>query len=291
MNQSSLVDKIIRAIGRYDAKGKENECRNAIQRAVANAASKNRPLNFIIFTCSTINSEYLWSNTPWLYVDTNPNGNNLEPDLLRIAQVIRELKVVYPLVQLKILIGNTDPYYVYLQQFKDFPKSERGELLQKFNARWEMYRDNFGQWVNDFVPALNPEIISWYRFEKNIEAQRGASFEVEYERVKKNISSYFTMNQLNWELRKLRTQFGAGKYFEKLEKPGDALLNDWVVRKFAEYATQAKWIYENIPNAILIQNEKPSKLRSQMYQPLVREKYKTDFPIAYFLGIDHAGYQ
>ena len=201
------------------------------------------------------------------------------------------MKSVCPQVQLKILIGNTDPYYVYLQQFRNFPQSEREELLRRFNIRWEIYRKNFEEWAKKLAPDLNFEIISWYRFEKNIERRTGASFELEYEKTIRNIASYFTKSQLNWELRSLRTQFGADKYFEKLEKPDDDLLQDWIVRKFTEYAVQAKWIYENIPNAILIQNEKPSDLRSHMYQPLVKEKYQTNFPIVYFLGMDNVGYQ
>jgi hypothetical protein len=288
---NKLTQTIKSIIQEYDTKGADNECQLSIDRIIENAISKNEPLNFVIFTCSTINFEYLWSDTPWLYVNTNPKGNNLEPDLPQITKVMSALKKAYPKTQLKILIGNTDPYYIYLQQFKDFPSQKRAELLRQFNARWETYRQNFERWAKTISPNFNPEVISWYQFERAIEQRTEKSFESEYEATKSTIASCFKQDQFDWELRKLQTQFGAGKYFEKLEKPNDDLLKDWIVRKFTEYAVQAKWIYENIPNAILIQNEKPSDLRSQMYQPLVRKKYKTDFPIAYFLGVDNAGYQ
>ena len=109
--------------------------------------------------------------------------------------------------------------------------------------------------------------------------------------TKDNILSYFSQEELDWELSKLKTNFGPGKYFTDLNMPENTILEDWVVRKFAEYALQALWIYEYFPSCILIQNEKPSFLRSKMYQPLVKESYKKSFPIAYFLGVDNDGFQ
>lgn len=284
----NISQKLIRKIQKYDSKGSDNEFRESIERAVIKAVSGNKPLNFISFTCSTINSEYLFSGTPWLYVNTNPKGNNLTPDINRLKEIISDLKKIYPKIELNILIGNTDPYYIYLQQFKNFPK-DKSILWQKFNIRWKAYKRNFEKWVKTVIPKV--KVISWYKFEKDLETKTGKSFEKEYEKVKKNIYSYFDKSQLEWEFRKLQTQFGKGNYFENLEKPDDAMLKDWIVRKFTEYAVQAKWIYENIPNAILIQNEKPSDLRSQMYQPVIKKEFSDSLPIVYFFGVDNSGYQ
>ena len=284
----NISQKLIRKIQKYDSKGSDNEFRESIERAVIKAVSGNKPLNFISFTCSTINSQYLFSNKPWLYVNTNPKENNLTPDVDRLKEIIDDLKIIYPKIELNILIGNTDPYYIYLQQFKNFPK-QKSILWRKFNTRWKTYKRNFEKWVGTIFPKVR--VISWYKFEKDIETKTGKSFEKEYEKVKQNIYSYFAKSQLEWEFRKLQTQFGKGNYFENLEKPDDTMLKDWIVRKFTEYAVQAKWIYENIPNAILIQNEKPSDLRSQMYQPIIKKEFNDSLPIVYFFGVDNAGYQ
>lgn len=285
-----LSKKLIQKIEQLDFKGSDNEFKKKIQSVVLKAVSESKPINFISFTCSTINPQYLFSDKPWLYVKTNPKDNNLTTDINRLEDVILELKTIYPQIQLTIVIGNTDPYYIYLQQFKDFPGQE-DFLWEKFIKRWGKYQKNFKNWVNEAMPNINAQVINWYQFEKNIENKTGKYFEREYDAFKNNIYAYFDKSQLDWELRKIQTQFEGNAYFGNLKKPGNSILKCWIVRKFAEYAIQATWIYENIENAILIQNEKPSDLRSQMYQPAIRDKYNDSLPIVYFLGVDNTGYQ
>lgn len=286
-----LTPKLIERIQKYDTKGSNNEFSLSIFNKVSSAIKLNQPINLISFTCSMIDSEYLFSKKPWLYINTSPVGNNLEPDIKSLFKIAQDLQTVYPKIQLKILIGNTDPYYIYLQQFKSFPEQVKKQLWNKFDNRWEVYRQNFTNWIKELKPKFNLQVLSWYQFEKEIEQTFFKSFETEYEQTKNNIYQYFTAKQLGWELQQLKTQFGPGKYFANLKKPTDDLLRDWVVRKFTEYAVQAKWIYDNIPNAILIQNEKPSDLRSQMYQPLIQETYKDVLPVVYFFGVDNKNYQ
>src|SRR3989338_11652780 len=95
----NLSQKIINKIQKYDSKGLNNEFRESIECAVKKAVSENKPLNFISFTCSTINSEYLFSNTPWLYVNTETKGNNLEPDVERLALIVKEMRAYGSLVE------------------------------------------------------------------------------------------------------------------------------------------------------------------------------------------------
>jgi hypothetical protein len=286
----NLSKKLIKKIEQLDSKGRDNEFLNKIKSAVSGAVSKNEILTFVSFTCSTINPSYLFTNTPWRYIKTNPENNNLSSDIIYLESFINELRAIYPKVQLKILIGNTDPYYIYLQQFKAFPNQKK-LLWQKFAVRWKKYQKKFTLWADKITPNLKAEIISWYELEKGIEKKRKKSFEKEYEAFKNEINKYFSQDKLDWELKKLETQFGKGKYFDGLRKPDESLLKDWVIRKFTEYAIQAAWIYENMGNVILIQNEKPSELRSQMYQPAIKNRYNDSLPIVYFFGVDNEGYQ
>ncbi len=284
------AQKLIAKIGQLDSKGARSGFRSAIERTVNKAVSEDKPLDFVVFTCSTIDPKRLFSPKPWLYVSTDPAGNNLTPDVLRLQQAIKELKKIYPKTQLTVIIGNTDPYYIYLCQFRDFPK-KKDVLWKKFASRWRRYKNEFTDWLGAEASDMGANIVSWYRFEKDIEDKDGKSFEAEYQAVLKDIGVFFNKRQLDWEFRKLRTQFARGAYFDGLKKPVDALLKDWVRRKFAEYAVQGKWIYESMPGSILIQNEKPSSLRSAMYQPVIKARYGNMLPVVYFLGIDDAGYQ
>lgn len=282
--------KLILKIEWLDAKGENNEFKENIFRIVSTAVRENKPLNFVCFTCSTINPPHMFGNQPWNYVRSDPKGNNLSQDISQLENIMRELRACYSNVQLKIIIGNTDPYYIYLEQFKDYPGREQLMWI-KFIEQWEKYQKGFSAWLENTAPSLKVEVISWFHFERSLEKRMGRIFEKEFNEFRKNLGDYFNEDQLAWELRKLKTQFKAGAYFDGLRKPDDKVLKSWVSRKFSEYAIQALWIYENIDNAILIQNEKPSDLRSQMYQPAIRNKYNDSLPIVYFLGVDNVGYQ
>jgi len=286
----TVSKKLIRKIEQLDFKGGKNEFRDKIKNIVLETVSKNEALTFISFTCSTVKPSYLFSKTPWRYTKTNPENNNLSPDIINLEGIINELRSIYPKVRLKILIGNTDPYYIYLQQFKNFP-GQKELLWKKFALRFRKYKKELELWIDRTVPNLKAEIVSWYEFERGVEKKKKRSFEKEYEAFKKEVDKYFSQDQFDWEFRKLETQFEKGKYFNELKKPNESLLKDWIIRKFAEYAVQALWIYENMENVILIQNEKPSELRSQMYQPAIKNIYNDSLPIVYFFGIDNEGYQ
>ncbi len=266
----------------------DNDYWTQITQSTEDAIRANKPVSFVIFTCSTIQSEYMFSETPWLYVDTDTDGNNLMPDLLQLTKIVSSLRTIYP-TEITILIGNTDPYYIYLQQFKNYPNKE--VTWKEFMVRWNTYKQNLSAWLVQTYPSLGANVVSWYEFEKEIEKEKQVSFEKQYEQILSDIDIYVDARSLNWELSQLQTQFGKGKYFEKLPAPNETILKDWIRRKFAEYAVQGKWIYEYLPESILIQNEKPSDLRSKMYQPLTQTTYNTSLPIVYFFGVDINGYQ
>ncbi|MCR4279939.1 MAG: hypothetical protein NUV82_00760, partial [Candidatus Komeilibacteria bacterium] len=114
--------------------------------------------------------------------------------------------------------------------------------------------------------------------------------EEEFTKTYLNADSIFTDRDLQWELTELKKQFNPTGYFKKTRQPADELLEDWVKRKFAEYAVQGKWIYDYRPNTLLIQNETPTDLRSAMYQPLINSKYGNYLPLVYFSGINNEEY-
>ncbi len=273
------------------AKGSANEFLPAIENVVGHIRRSRQPLKLLIFTCSTINSEYLFSPTPWRYVSLDPRGNNLTADVPRLNQVVAGLRQIDPKIELWVMIGNTDPYYLYRQQFRGFTDAQKKILWSKFAVRWSTYRKNLAAWIRQRAPTLNARVISWFQFEKNIARQSRRSFEAEFEAIYQDLSSNFSRELLAAEFQKLRRQFGPGKYFSALARPSDIVLRDWAARKFAEYCVQGLWIYENIPGALLIQNEKPSTLRSKMYQPLIKARYHANFPVVYFFGVDDSGYQ
>ena len=264
--------------------------RKSVDASVLRTVELGRPLRFVVFTCSTITSQYLFSATAERYVSLSTRGNNLEPDIAQLGMVVKQLRKIYP-TTLTVIIGNTDPYYIYLQQFKNVAAGERVNLTKKFAQRWGRYRSALYKYAASASGLSEIEVVSWYEIEKNIEATLQISFEAEFNFVYRNIDKYFSQKNLDWELGRLGSQFGTGKYFAKLAAPSSRLLRDWVRRKFAEYSVQGRWLYDYFPNAILIQNEKPSDLRSLMYQPLVGEQHRSKLPIVYFLGVDNAGYR
>lgn len=286
----TIEQNLLNTLLSLDAKGESNETKQFLKQAVTESIKKNQPLRLVSFTCSTIQSEYLFSDTPWLYVSTDIQGNNLEADLPRLNECVEKLRAIYP-VELDILIGNTDPYYIYLQQFKNIPMAQRTMVWKEFAERWLEYKKNLNTGVQSKFPNLKANIVSWYELEKERLSDSGRNFEKGYEEVYRNIKMWSSPSDRDWELRQLKTQFGSGKYFENINCPKDSLLQDWIERKFAEYAVQALWIYEYMSPCILIQNEKPSDLRSSMYQPIIKNTYNQLLPIVYFFGVDNGGYR
>ncbi len=265
-----------------------NPYREQVIAAVQRSIVANKPLELLLFTCSTIKANELFSVTPWNYVSLNPQGNNLTDDLIRLQEVIKSLWAIYQL-KLTVIIGNTDPYYIYLQQFANIPKEERQTVRDKFEERWAAYKIVFEAWLRDCLPQQELEVISWQVWERQQEKLNNRSFEQEFNQVYANAENYFAASELDWEFRKLSTQFATDKYFSDLAKPTDELLKDWIHRKFTEYALQGKWLQEAFPNAVLLQNEKPTLLRSAMYQPLLRPLNRA-LPIMHPFGLDNEGY-
>ncbi|MFA6018046.1 MAG: hypothetical protein WCT28_03365 [Patescibacteria group bacterium] len=280
------MQTILEKVKQYD--DRENPYVQSVSSAAMRAISADIPLEFLSFTCSRINPSKLFSPTPWEYVSLCPDGNNFEADLPKLNEILNDLKTSYP-IKLTIIIGNTDPYYIYLQQFSSWNRKERGEIRKRFSDRWEEYRNIFEKWIKERTPNLDVRVVSWDKYEQEKEKEWGIRFEDQFNEVYRKADQYFSKKDRDWEYRKLYAQFGPDKYFFGLERPSDEILNDWIYRKFTEYAVQGFWLQRAFPNAILIQNEKPTYLRSLMYQPLLEEQEKV-LPIVHFLGIDSEGY-
>lgn len=227
---------------------------------------------------------------PENYVSLEPAENNLEQDLPKLKKLYKQ-SAKYSSVRLIILIGNTDPFYIYTQEGKIFPNISEKEFWNRFGKRWKIYRSNLEQYLQKLLPNVKFEVISWYELEKDLEKKLGWNFKRQFSKVRKNISKYFTKEDFNWELKNLKNAFGDGKYFYNLKRPPLPILKEWVQRKFTEYAVQGLWIKQIFPEAILLQNEKPSFLRTKMYQPLIKKCLNSELPVIYPFGIDNLGFQ
>lgn len=280
------VRQILNIIEKYDTKDR-NFFAPYIKNIARNAIITNEPLTFICFTCSNIRSEYLFdTKNPELYISLDPKGNNLEPDLDKLEKLYSELSK-YIEIRLIILIGNTDPFYIYTQETQALPKMTEEEFLNRFEKRWNIYKKNLEAYLKKQKPNLIIKVISWYELEKD----QDWDFKKQFTKTRKNISKYFSNEDLKWELEKFKKAFGQGTYFSNMKSPTIDVLKAWVERKFAEYAVQGLWIKQIFPDAILLQNEKPSDLRTRMYQPLIQEVLNCELPVFYPFGIDNVGFQ
>ncbi|MFH1405144.1 MAG: hypothetical protein ABIH21_03545, partial [Patescibacteria group bacterium] len=54
------------------------------------------PLLLTVFTCSTIQADQMFSQTPWNYVSLDPAGNNLTPDIKRLGMIVEKMRAIYP---------------------------------------------------------------------------------------------------------------------------------------------------------------------------------------------------
>lgn len=282
--------KILAVLKKYHAKKDENSDWLLIQSAINNSIDNKTPLVLLNFTCSTINPRYMYDQkSPQLYISLDPKGNNLESDLPKLFKLYISLVKYYP-VRIVILIGNTDPYYIYTEEGQAISCMSAKELLKKYNRRWVRYKKRLILYIRAGYPKLDIEIISWYELEKSWQ-KLGWNFNQQFQSTKKDLGKYYSQDELDLELKKLEDAFGKGKYFNGLKKPPISTLKRWVRRKFAEYTVQGLWLKQIFPDAILLQNEKPSDLRTKMYQPLIKKLLNTKLPVLYPYGVDNSGYQ
>jgi hypothetical protein len=190
---------------------------------------------------------------------------------------------------LTIIIGNTDPYYIYSQSFTLYPNLSSELLWKRFDDRWKIYQRNLNKWLKD-QGLRNFRLVSWREFEIQLN-RSGLSFDRLFNLLLPKIDTYFSQSDFAWELRRLKLAFGPGQYFPTLKTPSDKILNQWIRRKFTEYMLQGFLLYLFFPNSILIQNEKPTTLRNKMYQPLITKLFNQKLPIICPFGIDDLGYQ
>lgn len=277
-------------IYKFDGKKDKNTDWELVRASIAINIYENKPLTLIQFTCSTINPSYMFNlKQPEKYVSLNPEGNNMEVDLPTTNKLYFEIAKIIP-VRLIILIGNTDPFYIYSQEGTIYPNIPTEALLKRFNKRWRKYKKNLECYLQLKYPTLKVEVVSWYELEQKM-GKLGWDFRLQFQKTKENISKYFRKEDFKWELNRLSDQFGSGKYFYNLDRPSTLILGKWIKRKFAEYTTQGFWIKLIFPGCILLQNEKPSDLRTSMYQPLIREVLNTKLPVIYPYGVDNLGFQ
>lgn len=218
MNKKIITENLKRKFLEFDL-NKQNPYFQHIQNVIEKSVSENLPISLITFTCSTIKAEYLFTKTPWKYVSLSTAGNNLQPDLLRLAFVVKELQKIYQPIKLYVIVGNTDPYYIYLRQFVGFEKSFQKTILSKFARRWQIYKKKLNGELENKLKQLNFEVISWYEYEKELEVKYGLNFEQEFTKTLNNVNEYFNQSDLKWELGAVSSQFEKEKYFQNLKRP------------------------------------------------------------------------
>lgn len=280
---------MIRIIRKYDRSKYLNTQEEVIYSYIKRSVVQKTPLVFIEFTCSTINPGYMFSKrVPEKYVSLSTEGNNLTGDIPILTDLLQELSELYP-VKLVVLIGNTDPYYIYTCGWSRLESFTDGQLWMKFSVRWLKYKNNLNIWLKKKLPGIDYQLVSWYELERS-QYRIKNNFDTQFRTAFASIDNYFPDNYFKWELNSLKNNFGPGKYFNGCKKPPLSLMQEWVYRKFAEYAVQGLWIKTLFPTAILIQNEKPSYLRTQMYQPLIIKKLNSVLPVIYPFGVDNRGF-
>lgn len=284
------TNKAAKILKKYDQKGDANSDWDLISANIYKLFSNNKPIELLSFTCSTINPLFMFGPEPEKYVSLNPKGNNLENDLPLLKRLIINFNNNNVPLLLTIIIGNTDPYYIYTQEGKTTPY-DKITFFKRYNSRWSRYKDNLNLWLKNKLPKNNYSTVSWYELEKDWEGKNCADFQKLFNLTRKNLAQYFSNKEILWEIRQLENAFGPGKYFGCLTKPNSKTLKVWVERKFAEYAVQGLWVKQIWPEGILIQNEKPTDLRYRMYQPLIKKVYKTRLPNIYPFGVDNLGFQ
>lgn len=208
-------------------------------------------MEFVQFTCPRIDAKLLLGQTPEAYLATNPLGNNFETTVGRLLVVIKALSQAGIDSWINIVIGDTDEDD-YL-----FPVIGEPNLDKKTcEQRKATYQRNFIARIGKKYPRLGLTVDRWSEIREL------------YSGVAKQTLASFSEQDVEDEVKRMREIFAKGNYYDGFITPDDTQMRKIVELKFKTYAWQGYVLSRFFPNAVLLQNEFPLKLRTRMLNVL-----------------------
>lgn len=243
---------------------------NRAPHVVASLAREGR-LRLALFVCPPVDFGRLAGDRPELYVRTDMHGSVLSRHVDRLRDLFRGLEGAGIDVDLLAIVGDTDEED-YL--WTGTPRPARLDRVA-LDARRDALVASVAAYIVEPVGARRdrPRILANERvrvtrmsaFAPSPEA-RGA-----YDAIVAAPTRFFDRDDVQAELAIMRWLFEPGSYYEGIAQPDDATLARIVVHKFATYAMQGVTLREIEPSLLLIQTERPARLRSKMLDAARRD--------------------
>jgi len=229
-------------------------------------------VELIQFTCPPIQSRFLATDTPELYIDTDPARSNFDiggAGSRLQKKIIKALRDAQVDPKLQLVIGDDDEDQ-YLFPILGKPATFNDEVLVQ-------RKDQFEVKLSPYLEEKFPSIP----FELNRTSMLTALCEdiAEFD-PEKALAAPTIQADLRIETAQLQAVFQAGGYYDGYPLPRNADLRQVAEAKFLTYGRQGYSIKFWYPNGVLIQNEFPLPTRSRMIN-LVNDQLGEPLPVIY----------
>lgn len=260
--------RTLQAIAGWDASGVsagDLAGRPALAKSVLNGIEKSGKVEMALFVCPPVDFSRLSGDFPGDYMQTSFRGSLLSRQAQGLSALFRSLEEADVAVSLRTVIGDTD------EDLYIWPVIGGDEKLDPaiVNERRAELRDAAAEYISENLTQKNsirPRIFSkeGLLVEGLSGIEAGESALAVFNSVLETPLKYFTAEDIDTEIGRMRELWRPADYYEGLPVPTDRQMEEIVIRKFAAYAMQGVMLAGGDTDLVLIQTERPADLRTRM---------------------------
>jgi len=280
--QREKITKAVETLWLYDLRkiASGQKYYSQIIENVFNSISQNRPVQLIQFTCTKRNK---FSTDLGNYVQREAEGSNLLPNLPFLQLIKTEFEKLEIELEIVVLLADSENYWVDLQEGKYL---QNVDLISILKPQWQEFKTNLEDEINLICNQKSPfKLISTSDMEKEMSQNSGFYFGKKLNNLQPSINSKFSLKLIARMSLVWQSVLGGGQRnafadaeneistpkFSNLQSLSE-LQNlvpekyiDITLRQLAEYALQGQMLEKLLPQAILLQNERPVDEKNYFY--------------------------
>lgn len=239
--------------------------RGGLAAAVMESVARDAPIRLALFVCPPANFEALRSDDPASYIGDNLHASVLSRQVPRLRPLFRDLEAIGVTVELLAIVGDTDEDdYIW-------PVLGRPEKLDP--AALDAASVRLAASVASYLTAPTLRQNRWEPKVATTDVVRVLRLSAlpedpAAEAVRRRLADdpwiAFDRSDLAAEARIMSKLFEFGSYYQGLAVPIRWQLEQMIRLKFASYAAQGLALRKLDPALVLLQTERPSRLRNRM---------------------------
>lgn len=239
--------------------------RDGLADAVLASVSRDATVRLALFVCPPVDFGAIGTARPSDYLKDDLHGSVLSRQVPRLRSLFRNLEAIGVAVELFAIVGDTDEDD-YIWPILGHPTGLDGAALEQARSRLAVAVEAYLAAPTRRHDQSEPKVATAdsIRVLRLSALPADAAAEVVRRRLAAAPSLAFDCSDVAAEAQIMRKLFEPGSYYQGLVAPGDQQLYAMIKLKFAAYAVQGLALRALDPALVLLQTERPSRLRNRM---------------------------